>query len=118
MASSSSRAPEDPNVLRRQLLIELSVLRRRYAQLSAEGRDSVDGGDDTSIRRRSGAESVPRSDMESSSDGDDEGPLCQSDRDAIEALFHSVDDFTRDFNEGRGGLERGDIVSRIMRGNA
>ena len=103
------RTKEDPNLLRRQLLIELSVLRQRYAQLA----DDVEGdkGDVAASFSGSGA-SVSDGD-----DNDDSGQLCQSDRDAIEALFHSVDDFTREFNEGKGGLEREDIFSRIMQGS-
>lgn len=119
--SSAVRATEDPNTLRRQLLIELSVLRRRYAKLAAE----EDGGGaetaaivEPSLPTTSSSSSHEPSHHHSSSSvaEDDAGALCQSDRDAIEALFHSVDDFTREFNEGRGGLERGDIVSKIMRG--
>ena len=114
------RTKEDPKLLRRQLLIELSVLRQRYAQLA----DDVEGdkgavafagarrhGDVAASFSGSGA-SVSDGD-----DNDDSGQLCQSDRDAIEALFHSVDDFTREFNEGKGGLEREDIFSRIMQGS-
>lgn len=117
--AASARTPEDPNVLRRQLLIELSVLRRRYAQLADENIDSGAAVGDVSepLLRHSSCAASASSSAVSSHDGGDSGPLCQSDRDAIEALFHSVDDFTREFNEGNGGLERDDIVSRIMRGN-
>ncbi|KPI87738.1 hypothetical protein ABL78_3211 [Leptomonas seymouri] len=112
------RSKDDPTVLRRQLLIELSVLRQRYARLSGGGKDdSIHETDLSSPRVHGGTAASPPASVASTEDEEDAGALCQSDRDAIEALFHSVDDFTRDFNEGKGGLERDDIESKIMRGN-
>lgn len=108
---ATPRAKDDPNTLRRQLLIELSVLRRRYAKLAGDGDGSEKDAEVTSSAAASS------SCEQSVSAEDDGGALGQSDRDAIEALFHSVDDFTRDFNEGKGELQRGDIVSAIVRGS-
>lgn len=105
--------------LRRQLLIELSVLRKRYSNFVGDRRDgaterapaqrAADGEDSRSEATATG------SDSDVVSAEGDTGALGQSDRDAIEALFNSVDDFTRDFNEGKGVLERSGLISRITR---
>lgn len=104
---------EGSSAFRRLLLIELSVLRRRYGLLSEDYHDAADGHAlPTSAAARGDA---PFSACETSSVDEETGALCQSDRDAIEALFHSIDDFAREFNEGKGDVERDDIVSKIMR---
>ncbi|AYU80791.1 hypothetical protein conserved [Leishmania donovani] len=101
------------SAFRRLLLIELSVLRRRYGLLSEDHHDDANGhAMPTSAAARGAA---PFSAFETSSVDEETGALCQSDRDAIEALFHSIDDFAREFNEGKGEVERDDIVSKIMR---
>ncbi|CAJ1005465.1 hypothetical protein Q4I28_000785 [Leishmania naiffi] len=104
---------KDQDALRRLLLIELSVLRRRYAGLF----------DDHQAKGETGAfpataadcDVAPSAAIETSSEDEQTGALCQSDRDAIEALFHSIDDFTREFNEGKGIVEHDDVVTKIMR---
>ncbi|KPA80722.1 hypothetical protein ABB37_04891 [Leptomonas pyrrhocoris] len=112
------RSKDEPSVLRRQLLIELSVLRRRYAQLSDEVKDNqINEADSSNPRLHRGPAALLSGSVTSAEVEEDSGALGQSDRDAIEALFHSMDDFTREFNEGKGGLERDDIVSKIMRSN-
>ncbi|GET90582.1 hypothetical protein, conserved [Leishmania tarentolae] len=119
MAKPTASHPErslsgsDYDASRRLLLIELSVLRRRYGLLSEGLHNDADrhpmptSDADTDAARCSS--------VETSSLDEETGALCQSDRDAIEALFHSIDDFTREFNEGKGEVERDDIVSKIMR---
>jgi hypothetical protein len=134
--SAATHTKEDANALRRQLLIELSVLRRRYTQLANEDhinrgetsyphqgthRDveaSVSSCASSSYSPSNRASCTGAAGVAADDGGDvDSGALCQSDRDAIEALFHSIDDFTRDFNEGKGDVDRDDIVARIVRGN-
>lgn len=75
---------------RLRLLVELSSLRRHFMML-------VTSSNDTEISKSS------------SSELQDSG-LGQSDRDAIEAFFHSDDDFTRQFNEGTGNIKRSDLL--------
>ncbi|KAK7200210.1 hypothetical protein NESM_000072400 [Novymonas esmeraldas] len=101
--------------LRRQLLIELSVLRRRYVALSDESYADTDEGQLPGPATTTTTTTPTPTASEASSTGDDTGALGQSDRDAIEALFHSVDDFAREFNEGKGELVRNDIVAKITR---
>lgn len=88
-------------VLRRNLLIQLSVLRTRYAALMGEEVASTHGN-------------VASAAMTATSASSENGELGQSDRDAIEALFNSVDDFTRDFNEGKGDVVRGDLITKLL----
>lgn len=82
-----SNANED--VLRLRLCLELSALRQHAAfLLSSESRN---GREDAALV--------------------EESVLDQSDRDAIEAFFHSDDDFTRQFNEGTGNIKRTDLTA-------
>ncbi|KAG5499438.1 hypothetical protein JKF63_08001 [Porcisia hertigi] len=99
------------SAFRRRLLIELSVLRSRYARLSDYHHHNDSGHTLPVPAPVNGFTSA----VSNASSADEEtGALCQSDRDAIEALFHSIDDFTCVFNEGRGEVMRNDIVSKIM----
>ncbi|KAG5473937.1 hypothetical protein LSCM1_04573 [Leishmania martiniquensis] len=117
MTESATTAPQglisnsDGIALRRLLLIELSVLRRRYSHLT--GHHQGDDDELASIPLAALSGTTPSAYQAASMD-EEAGALCQSDRDAIEALFHSIDDFTLEFNEAKGEIQRDDIVSTIM----
>ncbi|KAG5497474.1 hypothetical protein JIQ42_03961 [Leishmania sp. Namibia] len=110
-SASHSRTSDSEHVaFRRFLLIELSVLRRRYSRLCGHHQDDDDKR--ASIPSAAVRSATPLAYPAASVD-EKAGALCQSDRDAIEALFHSMDDFTLEFNEGKGKVQRDDIISKI-----
>lgn len=75
---------------RQRLLVELSSLRRHFTALLQNN-------------------AITQANEIHDEDRKDSG-LGQSDRDAIEAFFHSDDDFTRQFNEGTGNIKRTDLL--------
>ncbi|RNF20987.1 uncharacterized protein Tco025E_03627 [Trypanosoma conorhini] len=98
---SEGMASSREELLRARLLTELSTLRERHDALRGHG-VQAEG------HSRSHEESTPRSVTK------DNNLLGQADRDAIEAFFNDAeDDFTREFNEGRGQLERGELLDRL-----
>ncbi|RNF03982.1 hypothetical protein TraAM80_05366 [Trypanosoma rangeli] len=88
-------------VVRAKLLAELSTLRERHSAL--QGQDGRSEGH-RCLHEESPPGSIEKADT----------PLGQADRDAIEAFFNDAeDDFTRDFNEGRGKLERSELLDKL-----
>ncbi|EAN84171.1 hypothetical protein C3747_13g2209c [Trypanosoma cruzi] len=88
-------------LVRERLLAELSTLRERHDALRAQvGKLQGQRGlpDDSPVRRSK----------------KNNTPLGQADRDAIEAFFNSSeDDFTKEFNEGQGRLQRTELLDGL-----
>lgn len=90
------RRTQEDTPVRQKLLLELSSLRRHFAQI-------------VGVNQHTGSDEID-------ADHAQEYVLDQSDRDAIEAFFRSDDDFTRQFNEGTGNIKRADLISLDLKG--
>ncbi|KAG8340638.1 hypothetical protein ERJ75_001608800 [Trypanosoma vivax] len=101
-------------LVRSRLLAELSTLREKHEKLLSKLRKCNFSSPCCSPQRDDG-NGVSSVWSCSCSLRQGVAPLLgQDDRDAIEALFNdSQDDFTREFNEGRGRVERGDLVQKV-----
>ncbi|KEG14133.1 hypothetical protein DQ04_00601000 [Trypanosoma grayi] len=91
-------------IVRVRLLAELSTLREKHNKLLAE-------------RLEPERHHSPSAGSSCEDNGTGQSPfLGKADRDAIEAFFsNSEDDFTRQFNEGLGKLQRGELLDKIAR---
>ncbi|ORC93400.1 uncharacterized protein TM35_000012770 [Trypanosoma theileri] len=118
--SGGSSCTTKEEIVRARLLAELSSLRERHDALrkramgvEKQQQQQQQQHEEDEHEREQQISGTKMLGMDDSGRG---SPfLGQTDRDAIEAFFNdSEDDFTREFNEGRGKYQRSDLLDGLI----